>query len=77
MGYVKTTSPVPPDKRQIPAAQRADAFEGNPLAAEHGDPTETTGHQNSNTDKGRNGTDMLYVRSQGISSHDIDLVKPR
>ena len=59
-GMLKATSPTPLDKRQIPKAQWSYAREGNPQVPEHemgsSDPTQTTGHQNSNADNGRNGT---------------------
>ena len=58
-GMLKATSPAPLDKGQIPAAQWSDARKGNPQVPKHemgsSDPTQTTGHQNSNTDNGRNG----------------------
>ena len=57
---LKATSPAPFNKGQMPAAQWSDTRERNPQVPEHemgsSDPTQTTGHQNSNTDNGLNGT---------------------
>ena len=59
-GMLKATSPTPLDKGQIPAAQWSDAREWNPQVPEHergsSDSNQTTGHQNSNADNGRNET---------------------
>ena len=65
-GMLKATSPTPLDKGQNPrspmivSTEWSYAREGNPQAPEHemgiSDPTQTTGHQNSNAGNDRNGT---------------------